>query len=48
MVSVVVPAMNEEGNIDEFCRLFAEMHQSAPFDVELIYDDDGSTDRTRE
>ncbi|RME20399.1 MAG: glycosyltransferase family 2 protein, partial [Candidatus Zixiibacteriota bacterium] len=46
LVSTIVPAMNEEGNIDEFCRLFAEMAAKAPFDVELVFVDDGSTDGT--
>jgi glycosyltransferase involved in cell wall biosynthesis len=45
-VSTIVPARNEEGNIDEFCRLFAEMMVTAPFDGELIFIDDGSTDGT--
>jgi glycosyltransferase involved in cell wall biosynthesis len=40
--------MNEEGNIDEFCRLYAEMLTSAPFKGELILIDDGSTDGTLE
>ena len=48
VVSTIVPAMNEEGNIEEFCRLYAEMLQNAPFEGELIYVDDGSTDRTLE
>jgi len=47
-VSTIVPAMNEQGNIDEFCRLFAEMLEKAPFDGELVYVDDGSTDGTLE
>jgi len=38
--------MNEEGNIDEFCRLYAEMLQNAPFRGELVFIDDGSTDGT--
>lgn len=46
LVSTVVPAMNEEGNIDELCRQFAEMLETAPFDSELIFVDDGSTDGT--
>ncbi|RKX29542.1 MAG: hypothetical protein DRP47_01520 [Candidatus Zixiibacteriota bacterium] len=45
-VSTIVPAMNEEGNIDEFCRLYDEMLKKASFDGELIYIDDGSTDGT--
>jgi len=45
-VSVIVPAMNEEGNIDEFCRQFDEMQKTAPFKAELVYVDDGSTDGT--
>jgi glycosyltransferase involved in cell wall biosynthesis len=47
VVSVIVPAMNEEGNIDEFCRLFDEMLKVAPFDAELVFVDDGSKDGTR-
>lgn len=47
-VSTIVPALNEEGNIDEFCRQFAEMLKSAPFRGELVYVDDGSSDGTLE
>ncbi len=47
-VSTIVPAMNEEGNIAEFCRLYDEMLRDAPFDGELVYVDDGSTDSTLE
>jgi glycosyltransferase involved in cell wall biosynthesis len=45
-VSTIVPALNEEGNIDEFCRLFAQMLEKATFQGELVYVDDGSTDGT--
>jgi glycosyltransferase involved in cell wall biosynthesis len=48
VVSTIVPAMNEEGNIDEFCRQYAEMLKSAPFEGELVLIDDGSTDHTLE
>jgi glycosyltransferase involved in cell wall biosynthesis len=47
VVSVVVPALNEEGNIDEFCRQFDQMRSGAPFDAELVFIDDGSKDSTR-
>jgi len=46
IVSTIVPAMNEEGNIDELCRLFAEMKMTASFESELVIVDDGSTDGT--
>jgi len=46
IVSTIVPAMNEEGNIDEFCRQFDEMRKTASFMAELVFVDDGSTDRT--
>jgi len=46
IVSTIVPALNEEGNIDELCDLYAEMLQSAPFEGELVFIDDGSTDST--
>jgi glycosyltransferase involved in cell wall biosynthesis len=46
LVSTIVPALNEEGNIDEFCRQFAEMTGKSRFDNELVFIDDGSTDAT--
>jgi len=46
VVSTIAPAMNEEGNIDEFCRQYAEMLEHAPFKSELVFVDDGSTDGT--
>jgi len=46
IVSTIVPAMNEEGNIDEFCRQFDEMRKTASFTAELVFVDDGSTDQT--
>lgn len=46
LVSTIVPALNEEGNIDEFCRQYAEMAEGAPFKTELVFVDDGSTDGT--
>jgi len=46
VVSTIVPAKDEEGNIDEFCRLFAEMLDKAPFKGELVFVDDGSIDGT--
>ncbi len=45
-VSTIIPALNEEGNIDELCGLYAEMLESAPFKGELVLIDDGSTDGT--
>jgi glycosyltransferase involved in cell wall biosynthesis len=47
-VSTIVPAKDEEGNIGEFCRQFDEMLKRAPFDAELVFVDDGSTDGTLE
>jgi glycosyltransferase involved in cell wall biosynthesis len=47
-VSTIVPALDEEGNIDEFCRQYAAMLETAPFEGELVFVDDGSTDRTLE
>jgi glycosyltransferase involved in cell wall biosynthesis len=40
--------MNEAGNIDQFCKLFAEMLQTATFAAEIVYIDDGSSDDTLE
>jgi len=46
MVSTIIPALNEEGNIEELCRQYAEMARTAPFKTELVFVDDGSTDGT--
>jgi len=46
LVSTIVPAMNEQGNIDEFCRQFDEMQRQASFACELVFVEDGSTDGT--
>lgn len=48
LVSVVIPAYNEEGNIGELCRLFDEMVQQSNYSYELILVDDGSIDGTSE
>ena len=47
IVSTIVPAMNEEGNIAEFCAQFDKMRQQVrEYKLELVYIDDGSTDGT--
>jgi glycosyltransferase involved in cell wall biosynthesis len=47
-VSVVIPAYNEEGNVEELCCQFEEMGQKASFSFEVVIVDDGSDDRTAE
>lgn len=46
LVSVIVPAYNEEGNIPEFVSLFDKMQRTSEYDFELIFIDDGSSDNT--
>lgn len=46
IVSTIIPALDEEGNIDELCDLYADMLKTAPFKGELVFIDDGSTDGT--
>ena len=47
-VSVVIPAYNEEGAIEESVRSVLSAMESLDIDFELIVVDDGSSDRTRE
>ncbi|MBN2226882.1 MAG: glycosyltransferase family 2 protein [candidate division Zixibacteria bacterium] len=46
VISVIVPAYNEEGNIPELCRLFGDMVSTATQTYELVLIDDGSDDGT--
>ena len=46
IISVIVPALNEEGNIDEFVGHFKQMVDRARDQYELIFVDDGSSDGT--
>jgi len=46
LISVIIPAFNEEGNIPELCRLFNDMVERAEEKYELVLIDDGSTDGT--
>jgi glycosyltransferase involved in cell wall biosynthesis len=48
LISVIVPAYQEEGNIARFCRLFDEMAGKSDLKFELVLIDDGSTDATFE
>lgn len=45
-VSVLVPAKNEEGNVERFMELAAEAFAGSPYRYEVIVIDDGSTDGT--
>ena len=45
-VSVVVPVLNEEQNVRELAGRVAKVLAPETADFELIFVDDGSTDRT--
>lgn len=47
-LSVVVPFYNEEGNIAELHREIVDMCEKSGYDYEIIFVNDGSTDRTDE
>ncbi len=47
-VSVVIPVFNEEENVPILYRELKEVLKTIPYDYEIIFVDDGSTDRTRE
>ncbi len=47
-MSVIVPFLNEEDGIEEFCRVLDEYAGTMEFDIETVFVDDGSTDNTVE
>ena len=47
-VSIVVPVYNEEGNVAELHREIKEVCMQNQYEYEIIFIDDGSTDRTGE
>lgn len=48
LVSVVVPLHNEEENVEEFYKVLCSVIESQKDDYEILFIDDGSTDRTLE
>ncbi len=46
LISVIIPAYNEEGNVDKVAQYVTERLSSSGYEFELIFVDDGSTDQT--
>ena len=47
-ISVIVPFLNEEDNIHDLCRALDGYAQDKPYRLEVLFVDDGSTDRSVE
>lgn len=47
-ISVIVPVFNEEGNVENLHREIKEVCEANNYIYEIIFVDDGSTDKTRE
>lgn len=48
LISVVVPCMNEEGNVDALYEQVADAFSKTGYDFELLFADNASTDGTQE
>lgn len=46
LVSIVVPSFNEEGNIETLALRLIEVFKNLPYQYEVIFIDDGSSDQT--
>lgn len=47
-ISILIPVLNEEETVEEFMDVVSRMLQPLNYDVEYLFVDDGSTDRTVE
>ena len=47
-VSIVVPVFNEEGNVAELHREIKDICEEKQYEYEIIFVNDGSSDRTEE
>ena len=48
MISIVIPLWNEEEGVGALLSRLSELREAAPFPLELVLVDDGSTDKTAE
>ena len=48
LISLIVPVLNEEEAIPLFYDAVQDVLHDEPYDVEILFIDDGSTDRTLE
>jgi len=46
MLSVVIPVFNEEGSLDELHRQLTKVAKDQEYDLDVVFVDDGSTDRS--
>ena len=46
LISIVVPAFNEEAVLPQFHQTISQVLSELPFDFEIVYINDGSTDTT--
>jgi len=48
LVSIIVPSFNEEGNVETLALRLIDVFSSLPYQLEVIFVDDGSSDHTLE
>jgi len=46
IISIIVPFLNEESCITQYCEFIDDFSRDKPFETEIIFVDDGSTDNT--
>ncbi len=46
LISIVVPSFNEEGNVEILAKRLVDVFKNLPYQLEVIFVDDGSSDHT--